>query len=268
MPDTNTIQSFGNLVGGMYARWTLDGVIEIAHAVSADYVARPEFYRGLGVPDNIADLRSSYGYLRNFPNKTQRSELNTPVFGASDGYPPAKNIADKFHQYREPLFKACIAYTERNVIDAASGLKDGVIQTMKYFPQYLRNFEGQSLQSSYVLLVSISDLSYDILKSAVVSGAFGVNPSPTSKWPIETDDQKGSQLISAISDNLLLKDIGLGQEKFTKLRAVAQDGCEALEAILQKDATSELRFETLVRAVYSWAKSIEYYWAADMTKSK
>jgi hypothetical protein len=73
MANSNTTtQSFGNLIGDMYARWTLDCVIEIAHAVSIDYVARPEFYRGSDVPDNIADLRSSYGYLRNYPNKGAR----------------------------------------------------------------------------------------------------------------------------------------------------------------------------------------------------
>src|SRR5262245_44613190 len=143
MAENPSTQTYGPLIGDLYSRWTLDCLIEIAHAVAIDYVARPEFYRGSGVPDNITDLWSSYGYQRNYPNRSQRSDLNGPVFGASDGYQSPKGVttvADKFRQYRDPLFKACIAYTERTTADAASGLKNGVIQAMKFFPQYLRNF--------------------------------------------------------------------------------------------------------------------------------
>ena len=271
MAQVTASQSYGALIGDMYSRWTLDCLIEIAHAVSIDYVARPEFYRGADVPDNIADLWSSSGYQRNYPSKSQRSDLNGPVLGASDGYPPTKGVtavADKFHQLRDPLFKACIAYTERTTADAASGLKNGVLQAMKYFPQYLRNFEGESVNSSYKQVLFVSDLSYQILRSAVVSGAFGVSPAPKSKWPLEADDQRGSQLVNAITDSLQLKDIALTQERFTKLRAVAQDGHEALEAILLDDPTSNARFEGLVEKVYAWAKSIDYYVAASAVQSK
>jgi hypothetical protein len=271
MPDVDTTQTYGNLIGDMYARWTLDCVIEIAHAVSVDYVARPEFYRGSDVPDNIVDLRTSYGYVRNYPNKAQRSDLNAPVLATSDGYTPPKGgpiVVDKFRQYREPLFKACIAYTERSVVDAASGLKEGVIQAMRYFPQYLRNFEGDSLSSTYKQLRSVSELSFKILTSSTVSGAFGVAPPPKATWPLEIDDQKGSQLINVISDTLQLKDIGLNQEKFTKLRAIAQEGGEALEAALLTDPISDPHFEALVAKVYSWAKSLEYYSTAGTPQTK
>jgi hypothetical protein len=117
---SDTTESYGKFIGDMYARWALDDVIEIAHAVSMDYVARPGFYHGSHVPDNIVDLRSSYGYLRNYPNRAQRHDICGPVFGASDGSPTATDVngtADKFHQYREPLFKACVAYTERTLVN-------------------------------------------------------------------------------------------------------------------------------------------------------
>ena len=101
-----------------------------------------------------------------------------------------------------------------------------------------------------------------------MSGAFGVSPAPKSKWPLETDDQRGSQLVNAITDSLQLKDIALTQERFTKLRAMAQDGHESLEAILLDDPTSNARFESLVEKVYAWAKSIDYYVAAGAVQSK
>jgi hypothetical protein len=272
MAAVQTEQSYGEFIGDMYARWTLEDVIEIAHAVSMDYVARPEFYHGSDVPDNIVDLRSSYGYLRNYPDRAQRQDIIGPVLGASDGCETAtdvKRIVDKFRQYREPLFKACIAYTLRSVVDAPSGLKVDVIKAMSYFPQYLRTFAGASLKSSFTQLQFESELAYDILRSHTVSAAFGVKTPPAANWPLEADDQNGSSLINAISNQLQLKVIGLDQEKFTKLRSLAQDGREALEDILRADTTDTQHFETLVRKVYTWAKSIDYcYLPSSMAQSK
>jgi hypothetical protein len=260
---TTLSPSFGAIIGEMYARWTLDCFVEIAHAVSIDYAARPEFYHDPGVPDEIASLRVSYGYSSHFPDRSQRNDLSGPAFGASDGYPAPKGVTafvDQFRRYREPLFRACIAYTQRSIADATAGLKQDVIQAMSYFPSYLRNFDGASLRSSSRQLRSISDLAYEILRSGAVAVAFGVNPPPNSRWPMESDDQRGSQLISAISDKLQLKDSGLAQDQCTKLRTMAQDGASALEAVLLDDPTSERNFEALVQKVYAWAKSIDYYW--------
>jgi hypothetical protein len=252
---------YRDLVGDMYSRWTLDAVVEIAHAVSLDYVARPDFYRG-PVPDKIVDLLSSWGYSRNYPDKHQRSRMNFPVFGACDGYRPPKGvmtITDKFHQYREPLFKACVAYTERTITDSRGGLREAVVEAMTFFPSFLRNFDGHSIRSSYEQIRFISDLSFDILRSSTVSGAFGVAPAPSENWPLKADDQKGSQLIAVISSTLQLKDSGLSQEAFTKLRLLAQDGGEALEAVLLDDPIGEKQFERLVQKVYTWAKSLADY---------
>ena len=89
-------------------------------AVSLDYIAKPDFYRG-EVPDSIVDLACSYGYARNFPDKHQRSRLISPIFASSDGYRLPKGvtaITNKFRQYREPLFNACVAYTERTATES------------------------------------------------------------------------------------------------------------------------------------------------------
>jgi hypothetical protein len=140
---------------------------------------------------------------------------------------------------------------------------------MSYVPQYLRTFEGESLSSSSTQLKFESELSYNILRSPTVSGAFAVNPPPAPGWPLETDDQNGSSLINAISDQLQLKHVGLDQEKFTKLRSLAQDGREALEAILRVGPNNDGHFETLVSKVYAWAKSVgNYHWASGMAQAK
>jgi hypothetical protein len=58
-------------------------------AVSLDYIAKPDFYRG-EVPDSIVDLACSYGYARNFPDKHQRSRLILPHLRLLRRIPPAK----------------------------------------------------------------------------------------------------------------------------------------------------------------------------------
>ena len=78
--------AYARLIGDMYARWTLDCVVEIAYAVSKDFILRPEFYKAGDVPDNIITFRIEYGNSAEFPNQAQRQEMNSPVLGASDGY--------------------------------------------------------------------------------------------------------------------------------------------------------------------------------------
>jgi hypothetical protein len=262
-PSPSESLSYGKFIGDFYARWTLDCLIDIARAVSADYVARPDYYKGADVPVHIADLWISYGYVKDYPNKQQRSALTAAVFGASDGYPADKGTTDtgNFRQMRDPLFKACIAYTRSSIADPPKGLKGDVISAMTYFPPWLRNFAGDSLNSSVEQLKSISELSYGILRSNTVSGVFGVSPPPQEGWPLETDDQRGAQLINAISNTLQLKDMGLSPDKATRLRNMAEEGSEALQAILLDDPTSDGNFESLVSNVYLWAKSIETYWS-------
>jgi len=268
MAEEKTKPDYGKLLGDLYARWTLDCLIEIAHAVAQDYVARPDFYRGSDIPDRIVDMQSSYGHIRDFPDKDQRSALNTPILGMSDEHIPAKGVAavtDQFHQLRESLFKACIAYEERNITDATRGLKQKVIDAMTYFPTYLRTFDGQSLRSAHQQIDAISNLAYAILRSPTVSGVFGVNPPPKNTWPLEADDQYGAQLVDQISQKLLLPKpqladySGLNKQEESLLRSVAEEGNEALRAILREDPTENEHFEDLVSKVYSWAKAIDNY---------
>jgi len=256
-------QPFGEVLGDLYARWTLDCLIEIAHAVSLDFVAQPNRYRGSDVPENIVDLRSSYGYQRNYPNQTQRTEVNSPIFGASDGYIAAKGgagVSDDFHNLRSTLFKACVIFTRRSVVDAPGGLKDDIIKAVGKFVPPLSFFEGTSLQFTSTDLQFVSGLAYEIFRSPVVSGRFGFNGVvPTVEWPLKADDEIGAQLIVAISKELQLKEWGKTEDQFRNLRSMAQDGNEALQSILLDDPTGQGRFDALVSKIYSWAQSVETY---------
>jgi hypothetical protein len=86
----------------MYARWTLDCLVEIAHAISIDYFSNPEFYQGEDTPDKIVDLSLSYGSVKNFPDKDQRHILAGAILGDSDGYPSKVAMAHNFYQGYPP----------------------------------------------------------------------------------------------------------------------------------------------------------------------
>jgi hypothetical protein len=258
--------SYGKLIGDMYARWVLDCVVEIAYAVSVDFVARPDFYKGSDVPDGIVELRSSYGYARDYPNRSQRQDLNSPVFGLSDGYAPDSGN-DKFRALRRPLFDACIAYSEKSVDVAAQRVKQRVLSAMDPFPPYLRNFDGESIHLTYKQVRSLSDLSYKILTSRSVAHVFGVDQPPEATWPLDANDPKGSQLVRAIGERLQPKDAIFNEEKFGRLRRMAQEGRDALEALLTNPTTDQ-NFENLVTRVYTWAISIKDYGAQGVALSK
>src|ERR1700743_1748010 len=129
-------------LGDMYARWTLDCIVEIAHAVSEDYFSSPEFYQGPDAPDDLIDLWLSYGSVKNFPDRTQRLTLAGSIFGASDGYSTknATPVADAFHQNRDALFKACIAAQTATSAESRDGLNQQVLQALPNFPSYLGGF--------------------------------------------------------------------------------------------------------------------------------
>jgi hypothetical protein len=257
---------YGKLIGDMYARWVLDCVVEMAYAVSVDFVARPDFYKGSDVPEGIAELRSAYGYARDYPNKSQRQDLNSPVFGLSDGYAPDSGT-DKFRALRRPLFDACIAYSERSVDVAAQKLKQRVLSALDPFPPYLRNFDGESIKLTYKQVKSLSDLSYKVLTSKSVAHVFGVDQPPDATWPLDANDPKGSQLVRSIGERLQPKDAVFNEEKFGRLRRMAQEGRDALEAILT-NTTTDQSFENLVTRVYTWAISIKDYWTPVVAPTK
>ena len=124
-------------LGDMYARWTLDCLVEIAHAIAIDYFSSPEFYQGSDAPDEIIDLWLSYGSAKNFPDKAQRHILAASIFGESDGYPSpvgATIYNDAFHQNRDTLFKACIAAQTATSAQSREGLDQQVRVALPNMP--------------------------------------------------------------------------------------------------------------------------------------
>ena len=246
--ETPTASAF---LGDMYARWTLDCIVEIAHAVSDDYFSSPEFYQGTDAPDELIDLWLSYGAVKNFPNRAQRLTLAGSIFGASDGYSMkgATPVSDAFHQNRDALFKACIAAQTATSAESREGLNQQVLQALPNFQSYLGGFPGKAALVAYNQIKPVSQTSFAILRSDTVSSRFiGSHAHISNDWPLQKSDPNGDKLVAECV--FKFKTAGSDMAKdFPTLRSLARAGKLALESIVLP--TNDL--DDLIGKTYSWA---------------
>jgi hypothetical protein len=253
MPETQQSQPQSGAVflGNMYARWTLDCLVEISRAISIDYFSFPEFYQGNDAPDNIVELWLSYGSVKNFPNKDQRHVLAGAIFGDLDGYLPkgAASFNDAFHQNRDALFKACIAAQSATSAESREGLNQQVLQALPTFQSYLGGFPGKAARVAHDQIIAVSETSFSILRSDTVSARFiGIHSPISGEWPLHKNDHNGDKLIAECVSKLKVAGVDMAND-FPNLRALAQAGREALEAIVQPAGD----LDDLIRKTYSWA---------------
>nr|WP_315597703.1 hypothetical protein [uncultured Cupriavidus sp.] len=258
MPRDNAATSYPDLLGDFYARWTLDCLVEMAHAISQDFVSRPEFYKAGEVAESIVDLRMEYGTTSPLPNHEQRQDMALPILGASEGYAP--DAADKFQSLRKPLFEAVSVFSERSIADSGISMREAILSALQLFQPYLMSFHGVSIQRSYQQMVSVSNLAYAVLRSPGIAQVFGVNPPPGEEWPLHANDTNGALLVRAVGEKLQLgAQYVLNEEKFQRLRRVAHQGREAIKLIVANPEPTGDTLTALITATYTWAISLRDY---------
>jgi hypothetical protein len=263
---SDSASQFKDIVGDMYARWTLDCVVEIAYQVSLDFVGRPEFYKSNITADvgaQIVRLRMEYGTKVELPNSAQRGAINTPIFGPSDGVGPIATVAvDKFRSLRKPLLDACTTFSERTVVDADQGIKQAILSALDLFQLYLNSYDGASIRAGHDQIVDVSNVAYSVLRSSGIAQVFGVNSPIGDNWPLASNDPNGALLIRAICEKLqLTSDLVFTDERFQRLRRLAQQGELALESIIDgvSGTASDEDFGKFVTSVYTWAVALRDY---------
>jgi len=250
-------KDFPSLIGQLYARWTLDCLIEIGYAVSADFVSRPQLYLSDDVPESIVDLRMSYGTDPRFPNTAQRQMMLTPVFGRSDGHTPDASIGTApFHVARKKLIDACISFSERAVDTGVAMLLERIRSALVPLRAHLEGLNGISLRLSSQQIQTISNTVIDILKAPEVARVFSVSPAD-DKWPFDSVDPNGAKLVENVGSKLTLpQDCTLSYTKFILLQRVAQEGARTLPLVLTTDPTSEQALLGLITHGYTWGTSL------------
>jgi hypothetical protein len=264
MAQANTIKSaeFESIIGGdesiigdMYSQWTLDCVVELAYGVSNDFVSRPHLYQNGEIPDEIVDLRMSYGTSRYFPNMQQRQVLHLPIFGKSDGQRP-DGSSSPFHLARKKLIDASIAYAERVYDTGLAMLKERIRSALIPLRSHLQSVAGRSVDASYNQSRRIFHLAVSILTSSDVARVFGIEQAEEG-WPLDNDDPNGAKLVGAIGATLKLPpEYVLTYDKFILLQRVAREGREALKLVLLTAPAPDQDVENLVTKVYTWGTSL------------
>lgn len=249
--------SFENNVADMYRRWCLNCLVEIANAVSLDFIRRPQLYQQIDVVAELTTLRSRYGNEENVPNTQQRKSIFTPFFGNSDGY-PVSNEASPFHIARKKLVDAAIAFSERVYDTGEDMLRERVRSSIIPLQTYLKGFDGSSFNESYKHTKHIfEDLSVKILKSPDIASIFGIQRINETSWPFEYSSN-GAKLIEAITTALkLASEISFSQEKFVFLQRVAQEGYNALLNVMDYNPNwDDSQLNDLIKYVYAWGNSL------------
>jgi hypothetical protein len=250
---------FPDLIAKLYSRWTLDGLIELAYAVSLDFVANPQSYVGPDIPEVISDFRVAYGTDKHFQNTAQRQAMVLPVLGRSDALKPDPTVAtSKFHVTRKVFLDACAAFSERTVDTGLPMLEARVRSSLLTLRAHFEGLRGTAVQTASHLIVDISDHAAQILKAPGVAKVFGQDPA-ASDWPVASIDSNGAKLVEAIGASLAVQaEYKLAQTKFILLQQIAQEGSKTLPLVLTTGQT-ESGSNELIKHGYAWGSSLRDY---------
>jgi hypothetical protein len=257
MSGSSASSDFSTFIGDVYARWTLDCLVEIGYAIAVDFVNRPQLYQSDVIPDNIVRLRMSYGTTPAFPNAAQRQGIMAPIFGRSDGLKPdATNASSSFQMARKKLIDACIAYSERAVDTGIPMLEERVRSALVPLTAQLFGLRGRSLELGGGQIQTITGAMFDILVSPGVTQVFSVTEVQRD-WPLHSIDPNGAKLVETAGVTLALSpDYKLSYTRFVLLQRVAQEGARALSVVVTTDPKSESQLQSLITQCYTWGTSL------------
>jgi hypothetical protein len=251
---------FGQLLGAMYERWTLDCVVTIGHAVSLDFSDQPQLYTSVSTDTatKLTKLQGDYGFQADFPDMNIRQRLMKPIFGQSDGHGSGNDGSD-FQQKRLNAVVAAAKFSESGQLSGVLGLFTAIRNTSVELKNHL-SIGGTSLSQTEARMTGIFEVAQSILKDPTVSARFGINTAIDPKWPLESRfDMHGAQLIENITKALpaLLPYGIITHQMFEHIQQTADDGFEPIRIILDEDITSQgFKFDPLAAALYGWGSDL------------
>jgi len=251
-------------VAGIYFFSILDGLVELAYAVSKDFFKRPHLYTesdASSLAEIVARLRAKAGNDEKVPSKTQREQIYTPLFGPGHNGEPDSNEVN-FPRLRDDLVRAASAFAERVFDTGEAMLRERVRAAHRPLKEYLEGLLGASVRwSRDEALGGITEgLAYTILRERAITAVFGTSSPPTRDWPY-TSDANGDKLVEEISRQLppaMNSAPPLNRERFSNLQRVALAGAEALATIIDasSDAIGDADLNVLITKVYTWGAAL------------
>jgi hypothetical protein len=250
-------------IAHLYARWTLDNVIEFAHAVAIDFTKRPRQYKSVtaSVATAVEGLWYRYGTDPDFPDPAQRKLICEPLIGGSDGRQGAKS--SQFHTIAGSLRKRAWDFSNRQVQTGENNLRAAFLDDAITFRSYLETLQDNAVVRNGNRQVSRAfDLCIGILTDRAIAGVFGRPPSEAKSWPLgESFDENGARLIEEISMALQPEAGKVSQSEFVVCQRIAHYGASTIAGVLSYELSpSRLEaIDPLISQAYRWKTAIDAF---------
>jgi hypothetical protein len=260
------VVGFGDLgqVPELYARWTLDPVIEMAVAVAHDFPRRPRHYRDVpagvdGVVRVLSSLRARMGTDPDWPNASQRAISLEALVGPSDSRPGPDHSLSPFHQAANSVRESATAFSERVHDTGEAMLRQAFRDAVTALNSHLSTLLGSVLDETLRQVREVGDQAIRVLQAESVARAFGVSAALDAGWPLSDGrDGEGAVLVEEISRTLPGATSQLTAQRFSNLQRVAYYGALTLQGVqAQADLDDHEREEDeLIGWAYSWETAL------------
>lgn len=260
-------------IGSLYARWTLDCVVDAALGIAHDFVKRPRHYTELEAADVavLAKFRTLMGSSPDWPNAAQRAAMYASMLGTSDA--KAGDKSHLFHQTANAVRDAAVAYAERVYDTGEPMLKQAFVDAADAFKAHLDMLEGAALNEAERATQEVFSQAVKVLTTQALAKAFGLPPAAgppqqqnqqqqapaAPNWPLAgAKDGKGAALIEEVTRVLQPGGgVQISQQQFTTLQRVAQRGQEAIAcALADHHNGNENQLNALLKNSYAWATAL------------
>ena len=246
-------------IAALYQRSVLDPMVEVARAISHDFVNRPRHYRA--VPENVAGILEGFrirtGSTPEWPSAPQRAHLFSPIFG------------DAFRTTSIDLRSAARAFAERGAerTPDPDPLEDRVRDAAVGFRGYLKMIEGRVVAGADRETGPVFRSAIEVFRNEAVAGLFGLPPAPGGNWPLDgalgadVASADGAFLIEEIQRVLGLFYIRptITQHLFVLLQRIAYYGARTIAGVSEDaaDWNGSDWFHNLVRNAYGWETALQ-----------
>lgn len=248
-------------ISDMYARWTLDCVIEASSAVAADFVRRPRQYASVEDGDTLKHLEDLWyrsGNDPSFPDSNQRLMIFTPLLGPSDG--KAGEHASQFHDDSRALRERARAFSERQVQTGEDNLRQAFRDEVDTFGSYLIALVSNSVvENGDRQTLNVFSISASILRDEKIAGVFGRPKVNSRRWPLDDNfEEQGARLIEEISKTLEISQRTIVQSQFIVMQRIALYGALTINGVVTaKSGGNQGNIDGLIQLAYSWKTALD-----------